>query len=135
MISSSSQMDRLGLGHNTFSEEALSLILRSADGVIRAAGNLTPEMVNTVLIEPHRREGVSSCPPVSHSQSLIQRPPAHNRCFPDLTYQWFRKVPITTATWKSTDFTISIRTVTSGLKNERTFLFVFKEPTILIPWK
>jgi MSHA biogenesis protein MshM len=66
-----SQMDRVGLGHNTFSEEALDLIVRSADGILRKAKNLCVgcmleavrrqkksidlDNVNHVLIQPHWR--------------------------------------------------------------------------------
>jgi MSHA biogenesis protein MshM len=34
------ELDRAGLGHNTFSQPALELIIRSADGVLRRARNL-----------------------------------------------------------------------------------------------
>jgi len=34
------QFDRAGLGHNVFSDDALALIVRSADGVLRKARNL-----------------------------------------------------------------------------------------------
>ena len=67
-----SQLDLVGLGHNTFSEDAVHLIIRSADGILRIARNLclasmleavrrqqrtiTLEMVNTVLIQPHWRK-------------------------------------------------------------------------------
>jgi MSHA biogenesis protein MshM len=34
------QLDRCGLGHNTFSEEAVHLIIRSSDGVLRRIRNL-----------------------------------------------------------------------------------------------
>jgi MSHA biogenesis protein MshM len=65
------QMDRIGLGHNTFTEEALGLIVRSAEGVIRKTRNLCIgslleavrdqtktvdiKQVNRVLIQPHWR--------------------------------------------------------------------------------
>ena len=65
------QMDRINLGHNTFSEEALSLIIRSADGILRKSRNLCISclieaarertktidlaIVNRVLIQPHWR--------------------------------------------------------------------------------
>jgi type II secretory pathway predicted ATPase ExeA len=35
-----SQLDKVGLGYNTFSEEALKLVVRSADGYLRRARNL-----------------------------------------------------------------------------------------------
>jgi len=65
------QLDRAGLGHNTFSPDALALILRSAQGLLRRTRNLclsalieavrdqvrTVELkqVNHVLIQPHWR--------------------------------------------------------------------------------
>lgn len=65
------QLDRSGLGHNTISEEALALIVRSCDGILRRLRNLTLsclleavrnqtkqvdlKAVNTVLIQPHWR--------------------------------------------------------------------------------
>lgn len=64
-------MDRAGLGHNTFSPDALALIVRSAQGLLRRTRNLclsalieavrdqvrTVELkqVNHVLIQPHWR--------------------------------------------------------------------------------
>jgi MSHA biogenesis protein MshM len=67
-----SQLDRVGLGHNVFTEDALHLIVRSSDGILRSARNLTLasmleavrhqqrtvtlEMVNAVLIQPHWRK-------------------------------------------------------------------------------
>lgn len=66
-----SQLDKVSLGHNTFSEEALSLIIRSSDGIIRLARNLCLaclldaartnkkvvdlDIVNFVLLQPHWR--------------------------------------------------------------------------------
>jgi type II secretory pathway predicted ATPase ExeA len=65
------QLDKAGLGHNTFSSEALSLIVRSSDGVLRKVRNLCLscllegvrsgkkqielEHVNRVLRMPHWR--------------------------------------------------------------------------------
>ena len=65
------QFDRAGLGHNTFNQDALDLIVRSSDGVLRKARNLTIAslleavshgsrtitiaIVNKVLIQPHWR--------------------------------------------------------------------------------
>lgn len=65
------QLDRVGLGHNTFTEDALALVARSAEGYIRKARNLAVsclleavrdqkktvalEHVNRVLIQPHWR--------------------------------------------------------------------------------
>jgi type II secretory pathway predicted ATPase ExeA len=66
-----SEFDKVGLGHNTISTEALALIVRSAEGVIRRARNLSLasrleairdqtklidlHQVNRVLIQPHWR--------------------------------------------------------------------------------
>ncbi|MBN1984337.1 MAG: hypothetical protein JW795_22625, partial [Chitinivibrionales bacterium] len=65
------QLDTAGLGHNTFTEQALALIIRSADGFLRRVRNLCLscllealralsrsidiEIVNKVLIQPHWR--------------------------------------------------------------------------------
>lgn len=64
-------MDKAGLGHNTFTDEAIALIARSTDGVLRKLRNLTMAalieavrlgkkqidigIVNRVLIQPHWR--------------------------------------------------------------------------------
>ena len=66
------QLDRVKLGHNTFTEAALDLIVRSSEGVIRRARNLALssmleavrdrtkkidlKQVNRVLIQPHWRQ-------------------------------------------------------------------------------
>ena len=66
------QLDMLKLGHNTFSEDALGLIIRSSEGVLRRARNLCLsslleavrdhtktvdlKQVNRVLIQPHWRQ-------------------------------------------------------------------------------
>ncbi len=67
------QLDRVALAHNTLTEDALSLIVRSSDGVLRRARNLCLsalleavrdqtktvdlKQVNRVLLQPHwRRE-------------------------------------------------------------------------------
>jgi len=63
------QLDRAGLGHNTFTSNALDLVVRSADGVLRKARNLAMgclieavrsqnrtidiDNVNRVLMQPH----------------------------------------------------------------------------------
>jgi MSHA biogenesis protein MshM len=63
------ELDRVGLGHNTFSQAAVDLIVRSADGVLRQARNLCVgcliegvrsatkaidiDIVNRVLMQPH----------------------------------------------------------------------------------
>ena len=65
------QLDRAGLGHNTFTPEALALIVRSGDGLLRRTRNLCVsslieavrdqtriidlKQVNRVLIQPHWR--------------------------------------------------------------------------------
>jgi len=65
------ELDQVQLGHNTFTEEALSLIIRSSEGILRKARNLCLsclietvrlrkrvvelETVNRVLIQPHWR--------------------------------------------------------------------------------
>lgn len=65
------ELDKAGLGHNTLTPDALALIIRSAEGVIRKARNLTIaclleaikdqtktvdlKQVNGVLIQPHWR--------------------------------------------------------------------------------
>lgn len=67
-----SQLDRAGLGHNVFSEGALELVVRSADGILRWARNICLscllesvrarekaidiDIVNRVLIQPHWRK-------------------------------------------------------------------------------
>jgi type II secretory pathway predicted ATPase ExeA len=67
-----SELDRVKLGHNTMTEDALELIVRSSDGVLRRAKNLCLscmleavrsrnkiigiESVNRVLIQPHWRK-------------------------------------------------------------------------------
>jgi type II secretory pathway predicted ATPase ExeA len=63
------ELDRAGLGHNTFTQPAIDLIVRSADGVLRQARNLCVgcmieavrsanktidiDNVNRVLLQPH----------------------------------------------------------------------------------
>ena len=66
------ELDRAGLGHNTFTQPAVDLIVRSADGVLRQARNLCVgclieavrsasktidiDNVNRVLLQPHWRK-------------------------------------------------------------------------------
>lgn len=66
------QFDRAGLGHNTFTEEALALLVRSSEGLLRRARNLCIsalietvrdqtrtvdiKQVNRVLLQPHWRK-------------------------------------------------------------------------------
>jgi len=66
------QLDRVKLGHNTFTQDALGLVVRSADGILRRARNLAVscllqaslekkktidiDIVNKVLIQPHWRK-------------------------------------------------------------------------------
>jgi len=63
------ELDRVGLGHNTFTQPAIDLVVRSADGVLRQARNLCIgcmieavrsanktidiDHVNRVLLQPH----------------------------------------------------------------------------------
>jgi type II secretory pathway predicted ATPase ExeA len=63
------ELDRVGLGHNTFTRPAIDLIVRAADGVLRQARNLCVgclieavrsatktidiDNVNRVLVQPH----------------------------------------------------------------------------------
>lgn len=65
------QLDRVRLGHNTFTEEAIDLIVRSSEGILRRARNLCLgalveavaqkqttvdlKQVNAVLVQPHWR--------------------------------------------------------------------------------
>ena len=65
------QLDRAGLGHNTFTTDALALIIRSGEGLLRRTRNLCLsalieavrdqtrtvdlKQVNRVLIQPHWR--------------------------------------------------------------------------------
>lgn len=64
-----SELDKAGLGHNIFSKDALGLIIRSSDGILRRARNLClscllegvrdrkktidSAMVNRLLVQPH----------------------------------------------------------------------------------
>jgi len=66
------QLDIVGLGHNTFSEDAVALIVRSSEGILRRTRNLCIsamletvrdrkqvvgiEQVNNVLMQPHWRK-------------------------------------------------------------------------------
>ncbi len=66
------QIDRVKLGHNTFSEEAIDLIVRSSEGILRRTRNLCIsamlesvrdrqqavglDQVNRVLLQPHWRK-------------------------------------------------------------------------------
>jgi len=65
------ELDRVGLGHDTFTEEAIALILRSSEGILRRCRNLCLsalleavrassksvgiEHINRVLTQPHWR--------------------------------------------------------------------------------
>lgn len=73
------QLDRVGLPHNTFTEPALNLIVRSSEGILRAIKNLcvgslieavrdqtkTVDLpqVNAVLMQPHWRHNQDLEPP------------------------------------------------------------------------
>jgi MSHA biogenesis protein MshM len=66
------QFDAVGLGHNTFTEDVLALVLRSSEGILRRLRNLCLaslieavrdqtrivdlKQVNAVLIQPHWRK-------------------------------------------------------------------------------
>lgn len=66
------ELDRVALAHSTFTDDALSLIVRSSEGVLRAANNLCVatlleavrdrtrtvdlKQVNRVLLQPHWRK-------------------------------------------------------------------------------
>jgi type II secretory pathway predicted ATPase ExeA len=66
------QFDLVGLGHNTFSQDALALIVRSSEGILRRTRNLCLcamlealrdrqqvvglDQVNRVLLQPHWRK-------------------------------------------------------------------------------
>ncbi len=66
-----SELDKAGLGHNTFTENALALVVRSSDGILRKARNMCLSCmveavrsrkktidianVNRILIQPHWR--------------------------------------------------------------------------------
>jgi type II secretory pathway predicted ATPase ExeA len=70
------QLDWAGLGHNTFTPEAMALIVRSAEGLLRRTRNLCLaclieavrdqtrivdlKQVNRVLIQPHWRKDYDS---------------------------------------------------------------------------
>ena len=65
------ELDKATLGHNTFSQDAVSLIVRSADGYLRRCRNIcisclieavrarsktiNLDSVNKVLVQPHWR--------------------------------------------------------------------------------
>ena len=69
-----SELDRVGLGHNTFTQPAVDLVVRSADNVLRTARNLCVgclieavrsgnktidiDNVNRVLMQPHWQKGI-----------------------------------------------------------------------------
>ena len=76
------QLDKAGLPHNTFTEDAAALLVRSAEGVIRRARNLAlgcllqavrqqtrtvdlPQ-VNRVLMQPHWRNLCDESPQAPH---------------------------------------------------------------------
>ena len=84
------QLDRVALAHNTFTEEAIELIVRSCEGILRRARNLCLsalleavrdrtkiidlKQVNRVLIQPHWRQQYD----IDHSimPALTQQPAA-----------------------------------------------------------
>lgn len=66
------EMDRVALAHRTFTDDALSLIVRSSEGILRRVRNLCVaslleavrdrtktvdlQQVNRVLLQPHWRQ-------------------------------------------------------------------------------
>ncbi len=69
------ELDRIGLAHNTFTEAATELVIRSADGVLRKCRNLCLsamleavrasagrtidiDLINRVLLQPHWQKEV-----------------------------------------------------------------------------
>jgi type II secretory pathway predicted ATPase ExeA len=68
------ELDRVGLGHNTFTSAAIDLLVRSADGVLRRARNLCVgclieavrsasktidiDNINRVLMQPHWQKDI-----------------------------------------------------------------------------
>lgn len=73
-----SQLDRVGLPHSTFSDEAINLITRSSEGILRSVKNLCIgsmieavrdrskvvdlKQVNSVLLQPHWRHNTTAEP-------------------------------------------------------------------------
>ena len=82
------QLDRVGLGHNTFTAEALALIVRSGEGLLRRTRNLCLsslleavrdqtrtvdlKQVNRVLIQPHWRKDCDA--PTAPALPLLPTP-------------------------------------------------------------
>ena len=74
-----SQLDRVGLPHHTFTDEAVNLILRLSEGTLRSVKNLCIgslieavrdqtktvdlKQVNSVLMQPHWRHNPQDEPP------------------------------------------------------------------------
>ena len=67
------QLDRAGLGHNTFTPEALALIVRSAEGLLRRTRNLCLGCADRGRARPgpHRRSQTSQ--PRPHPTPLAKR--------------------------------------------------------------
>ena len=61
------ELDRVGLGHNTFTQAAIDLVVRSADGVMRKARNLGVGC----LIEAVRNRG---CVDLHHCSRVLDHP-------------------------------------------------------------
>jgi hypothetical protein len=79
------QLDHCGLPHHTFTDDALHLILRSSEGILRAVRNLCSSslieavrdrvktvdltQVNAVLMQPHWRHDTTGepVPPLAHT--------------------------------------------------------------------
>lgn len=83
-------MDRAGLGHNTFTPEAMALIIRSGDGLLRRTRNhclsslleavrdqtriVDLKQVNRVLLQPHWRRDYDSLAVASGGGGKLRTP-------------------------------------------------------------
>ncbi len=78
------QLDKVGMAHTVFSEQALNLIIQSAEGILRAARNLcisslieavrdhtkviSLKQVNAVLMQPHWRKQYDTALPEQNNR-------------------------------------------------------------------
>jgi len=70
------QFDRAGLGHNTFSEHALALIVRSAEGILRRARNLClSALIEAVRDRTKKIDLKQACPAIA--LATADQPRAH----------------------------------------------------------
>ncbi len=70
------QLDRAGLGHNAFTQEALALIVRSGEGLLRRTRNLCLGALIEVVRDqtrPALRDGSQTSQSCPHPASLAQR--------------------------------------------------------------